>query len=282
MNRRVIPLGFGITGVLLIAAAGWLYFTTTGLMPGDDAMALANIAEIPLDSIQTEGSLSIRVIIPATPKWARIRNAWGEPDFIITAVSELKPLAYLTDLGIRVDVMKRGIPIRVDGFAIPYGYSSNCSTGNFRFRAAPGSEMTLVSREQLPLRCPLGDLIVVGSWWNTKDKLVGVALDEELHPVLIDVSISGLILILAALVIAVGFGLPSGGKVMANSRRIPADLKKIVNFLVTVEDLCQIVGHESPLPVARGKRRRHLVALNGLVNTSASIRRSGKLRRFLI
>jgi hypothetical protein len=80
----------------------------------------------------------------------------------------------------------------------PYGYSSNCPIGTSKFNAAPGTKLTVsvIKNGSEPL--PPGELIIVGNWSSTKDKLVGIALDQWLGSVPIIAIMSGLVLILFA------------------------------------------------------------------------------------
>lgn len=80
----------------------------------------------------------------------------------------------------------------------PYGYPSDCPTSSRKFKAAPGSRLTVAVVKTGAGPLPQGELIVVGSWLNTKDKLVGIALDEDLRKVSKIAVISGSVLILLA------------------------------------------------------------------------------------
>lgn len=83
----------------------------------------------------------------------------------------------------------------------PYGYSTNCESSSLRFRATVGDELTLVVTKTG--EGVTGDLIVVGDWFNTKDKLVGVALDKDLEPFLKWPSIAGSLLVLSGVLVFV-------------------------------------------------------------------------------
>jgi hypothetical protein len=80
-----------------------------------------------------------------------------------------------------------------------YGYSDLCSAGSLRFHAAVGDVLSLKVTSLGTAVLPVGNLIVVRDWWNTKDKLVGEALDEEIESVITWLSIgAGFLIAFAA------------------------------------------------------------------------------------
>jgi hypothetical protein len=174
--------------------------TLHDLTPEEVEVAQTPIATIPFDQVGTQRSTSATVIIPKSAQWRRIRRDWGEPDFVVAAVSSERVLwAYcLADLGMRIEVDRQGRPIPVEVSAPGYGYSTNCERSSLRFGAAPGDELqVLISRSgQRPL--PAGKLIVVGKWFYENDKIVGDELDAWLRPFLAGASILGLSLVALA------------------------------------------------------------------------------------
>jgi hypothetical protein len=82
----------------------------------------------------------------------------------------------------------------------PYGYSSDCKRSSLAFQAAPGPELAVTITKSGDRPLPSGDLIIVSNWPNTKDKLVGISLDEKLRRILTATSSVGVVL----MVIAVG------------------------------------------------------------------------------
>ena len=79
---------------------------------------------------------------------------------------------------------------------------TDCESSSLRFRAAAGDELTL-EVAKTGVGETTGDLIVVGDWFNTKDKLVGVALDKDFEPLLKWPSIAGSLLVLSGLLVFV-------------------------------------------------------------------------------
>lgn len=88
------------------------------------------------------------------------------------------------------------IPLQPSG--PPYLHSSDCQMSAVKFNAAPGTKLTVSVAKNGTEPLPPGDLIIVGSWWNTKDKLVGISLGEELRNLSTIAIVSGSVLLLAA------------------------------------------------------------------------------------
>jgi hypothetical protein len=197
--KRSIALAVGALGLLVLAAGSFLAFIRMrDLSPADANVALANLTDVELDRIPSRDSLAISVVIPDTPQWARIRRVWGTPDFLIAAVSPAKSLYCLPTLPVTIAVIQGGDQIQTEPAGAPYGHSSVCELSSFKFNAAPGTRLTVGVAKNGTEPLPPGDLIVVGSWWNTKDKLVGVSLDQELRSVPTIAMVGGFVLVLLA------------------------------------------------------------------------------------
>lgn len=195
MRRAAIIAG--AIGLLIFCPGAILLISTmSGLNIEDERTALAPLASVPLDSIGEQPLTDITVVIPDTAQWKRIRRKLGAPTFIISAVSSRRLLAFcLADLKIGIEVFEHGSPVRTEMSGAPYAYSAKCERGSLRFKAAPGTELR-VAISSLGVRPQLLEQIVVlGFWPDTKDKLVGGALDRELRPIAEGASILGLILI---------------------------------------------------------------------------------------
>jgi len=198
MSRWVL-ISLGAAGLLLLVT-GALSLRDGGLNSDDANVALTPLTKIPLDRIGTFGRS--KLLIPDTPQWKRIRREWGDPEFTIAAVSPEKLSAYcLRDLGVTLVVTQRENPVPLEISYPPYMYGSGCVDGSFKFRAASGSELNVSVRRSVNGPLPSGELIIVASWPYTKDKLVGISLEEETRPALIVTSVLGLILVGSALLL---------------------------------------------------------------------------------
>jgi hypothetical protein len=195
MRRAAIITG--ALGLLIFCPGAILLISTmSGLNMEDEGTALAPLASVPLDSIRKQPPTAMKVVIPATAQWKRIRRKWGAPEFIISAVSSRRHLAFcLADLKIGIEVFEHGNPVHTEISGAPYPYSTNCGGSSLRFKAAPGTELRIAISSIGDRPQPSGEIVVLGSWPDTKDKLVGDALDRELRPFADGASILGLILI---------------------------------------------------------------------------------------
>lgn len=165
-------------------------------------VAFARLTEVPLDRIESRLAARIPVTIPDTPEWRHIRRVWGPPDYMITAVSSSKNVAYcFSDVGLAIDIQRQGEQIATAAGGLPYGYSfysGGCAVDTFHFRAEPGNELTITITKSNTRPLPSGELIIEPSWYNTKDKIVGVMLAEDFRRVIPALLISGTTLVLPA------------------------------------------------------------------------------------
>lgn len=179
---------------------GILWFAASGMRLNDDDawIALQPLTRMHLGGVDS-GPLSATLIVPNTARWTRISKAWGEPEFVISAVEPTGGFALcLPDMPLRVELSDQTggvIPLRPNGG--PYGYSTGCEFGSLRFHAALGDKFTLKVTKTGVGTVPAGDLIVVGNWLYTKDKLVGLDLDHDVESLVTWLSIGGLLLVLS-------------------------------------------------------------------------------------
>jgi hypothetical protein len=198
MKRRRLPLWLTVTGSVLLIP-GILWFATSGMrVSNHDAwLALDPITRIPLDGVG-KGPSSATLTVPNTVRWKKIRKVWGEPEFVISVVEPTgRSTLCLPEMPLRIELSDpTGRIIRLRPSASPYGYSSDCESSSLRFQADPGSELTLKVIETGVRTVPAGYLIIVGDWFHTKDKLVGVDLDEDIDSLAKWTSIIGCLLIM--------------------------------------------------------------------------------------
>ena len=194
---RVVPLSLGVIGLLIfLTGAVLLVSTMHGLNPDDEIAALTPVASIPLEEVAQQPLTTVTAVTPNTAQWKRIRRAWGEPAFVVSAVSTARHFAYCIgdlELGVEVNEDGHSLPLEFSGPA--YDYSSDCTRSSVQFRAAPGAEIRVaVSRSgQRPM--PSGRLIVEAYSVYTKDKIVGDLLAKDIRLPAVIASISGLALV---------------------------------------------------------------------------------------
>jgi len=198
MKSKHLHLWLSGAGVFFLIP-GLLWIATSGLrLKDDDArIALQPLVRVPL------GRISARLAIPDTPQWVKIRKVWGEPQFVISATDETgRGLICLPSTPLRIDLTDRSgriIPLRRGG--PPYGYSAFCSESSLRFDAHPGDTLNISIMASGGNGLPAGDLVVVRDWWNTKDKLVGVGLDDAIDSLIRWASLAGVLFLVAGAVL---------------------------------------------------------------------------------
>jgi hypothetical protein len=198
LRSRFFALSAGVAGLLLLIPGVLSVFHAVRLEPGDDLVALTPLASIRLGQIGAEPVVT-KLVVPDTRQWRRIRRAWGDPSFIISAVSSEKSFAYcLPDLGLSVEASLQGNKISLESSNPPYGYSSGCERSSLAFRAVSGSDLIVTITKSGDLPSPSGEVIIVSYWANTKDKLVGISLERELKPIVTATSSLGVVLIVVA------------------------------------------------------------------------------------
>jgi hypothetical protein len=200
MKPKRLPLWLAAMGiVLLIPLVLWIAGSESRLNQSDERIAFEPLIRIHLDKID-EKPISAAIMIPNTAQWRKIRRVWGEPEFVISAINSVSrdtvalPGWMRTEL---VDSTGRIIPLRTGNPS--YGHSGS-TTDCLRFHAVPGSELTLRLAGTKAGTAPVGDLtlVVEGDWFNTKDKLVGLSLNEDLQSLVTWLSVLGLLLLVAA------------------------------------------------------------------------------------
>ena len=196
MKAKRLPLWLCAVGTLfLVPGAMWVAGSRSRLNDNDDArVALQPLKRIHLNSID-RGPVSVTLVIPETTQWTKIRNAWGEPALVISAVAGRLALC-LPEMPVQIELMNpMGGAIPLQPYGGPYGYSTACASSSLRFHAGPGNELVLKLARTSRGTIPASDIIVVGDWFNTKDKLVGLELDKDVESFVIWVAIPGVLLV---------------------------------------------------------------------------------------
>ena len=205
-------LGAARRGLLIVGAVllvPWIWIEITAPVPAvrddDESLVFAPLTTIPLRSI---GSSAIATIeIPRNPSWKRVRQAWGDPGYLIAAVSDPERIECFESLGIHVQATTGPTAsIQLHGEQIPpYGYSTECrTTTGLAFNAAPGTMITLhISAE--PAHKPRSGTLIVVAYWrgNIKDRIVRVDLDKWFRRIFARIALFGAALISITLLLFV-------------------------------------------------------------------------------
>ncbi len=217
IKRRLSAGRLAVAAFLLLGAAllalGIVLRPRFALNSRDAGAAFEPLASVPLRRLKGRGSISLKATIPSGPAWARLTRAWGDPAYVV-AVAFPPPSNVLYchtggALVIDASANSRALPLEAAELP-PYGYSSDCAPVGVRFQAPSGTTVTIRVSERPsppPDRGPdiepalwSGTLVVVPYWSGlVKDRLVGLALDDELRPISAGLILAGeVVLALAA------------------------------------------------------------------------------------
>ncbi len=191
-------------GLLLLLPEAW-YLISGPARPDDARVAFENLVEIPVSQLQEQYSVNVSVPAPNNPAWKRIMRGWGEPSYTIALLSSTGNYQYCFDK-VNVKVSQEDRQLNLEHANWIYGVSSSdydkfpqeCKSEGETFRVRPGSivQIQLAAKgDQLPHGA---NIIVRPVWYYTKDKLVGLDLDEDLHRIARWVAVSGLGMMLLA------------------------------------------------------------------------------------
>ena len=152
--------------------------------PGDADLAFEPLARVPISQINGQKSLKLSFTAPKSAAWERIRRSWGNPEFVIAAVTKAPELQYCFDAisVTRVDGPELNtLPLSDTIYGYGTFYRPSCQSGGRRLSLEPcqTAKVTLIiSDNTVPSSA---EIIVAPVWPFTKDKLVGVGLDEDLR-----------------------------------------------------------------------------------------------------
>lgn len=203
VRKRGWQLTLFALGFLLVIPALWYWvwvWTSDPVRLSDTAVAFTRLAEVSLKRVQDERSIDLTFITPNDAVWRRIRRHWGDPGYVVVAAApgDRDYVYCLKDLGINVRAMigSTALDMETAEYA-PYGYSSKCKPVGLLFRTAPDTavRIQIMATNRITVS---GDLVVEPYWTvGTKDRLVGISIQEDLHiqTVANALAVAGLILI---------------------------------------------------------------------------------------
>ena len=170
----------------------------------DADVAFTPVARLPLDSLKKAGSASLIFGVPATDQWARIRDGWGDPGYIVFGFAEKDNSFVLSwsSLGVEVTASTGRGPLDVEAVEqVPYAYSSRAQDPGLVFRPQPGEKVRLDITVRNPSALPDGELVVRANWDSNVDRAVGIAFSVDVRRYVRWCSICGVVLLVAAALI---------------------------------------------------------------------------------
>lgn len=185
--------------LLLLPAA----FTSGVFGPSaeDAESALVPVVRLPLDGLTRAGSASAIFTVPATAQWSRLRERWGDPDYVIFGVLKEAPSNVVpwTSLGVEMTASNAAGVLTVEpARSAPYGYGSSGPDPGLAIRPRPGDTVRLDFSLSDPTVQPAGEIVVRPEWDGMKDRLVGVAMTLHLGGHIRLMVVAGVLLLVAA------------------------------------------------------------------------------------
>lgn len=187
--------------LLLLPAA----FTSGVFGPSaeDAESALVPVVRLPLDGLTRAGSASAIFTVPATAQWSRLRERWGDPDYVIFGVLREDPSNVVPwpSLGVEVTASNAAGALAVEparGAPYGYGYGADGQDPGLAIRPRPGDTVRLDFSLSDPAAQAAGEIVVRPEWDGMKDRLVGVAMTLHLRGHIRLMVVAGVLLLVAA------------------------------------------------------------------------------------
>jgi hypothetical protein len=179
-------LWFGLIGVVLLTSAAIYWcriWISDPVRPADTREAFRRLASVPLRDAGSDRGMEVKVTIPDSTSWKRIIRHWGDPGYFIGAIlpGPRRYMYCLKDLGVRAEVRLANQPVDLETAEVPYGYSIDCEPAGIAFRAPPGA---VVQVRLVVTHPPLHPVeVIIEPYWTTgtKDRIVGIAIEEQFH-----------------------------------------------------------------------------------------------------
>ena len=166
----------------------------------DAELTVTPAAQLPLDALKKAGSVSVIFEVPAGAQWTRIRDHWGDPDYIVFAVDKRdRSVVSWSSIGVAVtaSVASRPLPVEAAS-AAPYGYSSSARDPGVVIRPGPGARVRVDFAVASGDAGPVSEILIQPDWPFMKDRLVGVALTPHLRPHIRVAAVFGVLLLAVA------------------------------------------------------------------------------------
>jgi hypothetical protein len=166
----------------------------------DAELAVTPAVRLPLDALKRAGSASVIFEVPAGVQWTRIRDEWGDPDYVVFGVARSNgSVVSWSSLGVAVtaSIAGRSLPVE-PATAAAYGYSSGAQDPGVVIRPAPGARVRVDFAASNPDPGPATEIVVKPEWPGMKDRLVGVTLNLNLRPHIRAASVCGVLLLAVA------------------------------------------------------------------------------------
>lgn len=166
----------------------------------DAELAVAPAARLPLDALKRAGSTSVIFEVPAGVQWTRIREGWGDPDYLVFGVAKSDgSVVSWSSVGVAVtaSIAGRSLPVE-PATSVAYGYSSSVQDPGVVIRPGSGARVRVDFTGLDSDLGPAAEIVIQPEWQGMKDRLVGVALNLKLQPHVRVASVCGVLLLALA------------------------------------------------------------------------------------
>jgi hypothetical protein len=169
---------------LLLLVSGYCGGYWLSLLPDslEAEFVLLPQVHIPISQIAEQRKIELNIL--RNDISPRIRRAWGDPDFVFAALSVDRQLQYCFD-SVQVTVLSGPELTDVGRSAAVYGYGpaydASCHSTGRRFRLPPGEPAYMQLAGATDGMPSDAEIVLIHTWPNTKDKLVGAAIDQDLR-----------------------------------------------------------------------------------------------------
>jgi len=209
----------GIGGLIIIAIS-LVFYPYHRVTSAEAKYALAELIRFPLMKVVESGSYSAKVTLPNNAIMAHVIRHWGRPRYVISVdlgrdSSQKRWVGNINNYSMAIEVLKNGKRVELKSTSQPpYDYSASSLNNSLEFDADPGDQITINVSATSNGPSGLGQLILVPTWYATKDFIVGVLVRNSLVRVLNWSLALGSILFIASVVLMIRHSRDSGGNVM--------------------------------------------------------------------
>ena len=163
----------------------------------DMELAVMPVIRLLVDALKRAGSASVIFEVPTGRQWARLRDAWGEPDYAVFGLDKSHgSIVAWSSLGIAVTASMASGPLPLEeATSVPDGYSSSVRDFGVILRPGSGGRVRLDFAVVNPNSTSAAEIVIQPQWGNMKDRLVGVALTPHLRPHIRVVTVVGVLLL---------------------------------------------------------------------------------------
>jgi hypothetical protein len=192
-----------IAGGVVLMLPGLYVSGMSGASTEDWEVASTPVGRLPLDSVRAARSASMVFTVPTTDQWVRIRDAWGEPRYVVFARGGAGDSAVIAWNSLELEVTgSTGLGPLDMAVAVQLPNSLPPNASGVMFQPRPGEKVRLNIKAMNPAAVPNGELVVRAAWdGDPKGRAVGMLFSVDLRPYLRMGLLCGVVLLVVAAVL---------------------------------------------------------------------------------